>query len=121
MGTGHLSFTYLVKLSLDGVHKLVNSASGKGPFLAGLANAHKELIPTESLTSSILFDNEDIVWLYALIRGEASIAGETFPSPSYPLIKTPRIYYLRFLPAAVRTVHIPLLSLVVQTLFYHYI
>jgi hypothetical protein len=113
VGTGYLAFAYLVKLSLDGVRKLVNGASGKRPFLAGLANTQQKLIPTEFFTAAILLNNEDIVRLYVLVSGEASIAGEAFPSPSYPLIKTPRIYYLRFLPAAVRTVHIPLPALVV--------
>jgi hypothetical protein len=72
------------------------------------------------LTPPILLDNKDTMRLYALVSSEASIASEAFPSPSYPLIETSRIYYLRLLPAAVRTVHIPLPSLVVQASFYHY-
>jgi hypothetical protein len=111
--TRYLAFADPVKLSLDGVHKLVNGAGGERPFLAGLANTQQKLIPTEFLAPPILLNNEDIVWLCALVSGEASIAGEAFPSPPYPLIKTSRIYYLRFLPAAVRTIHIPLPSLVV--------
>jgi hypothetical protein len=86
MGTGYLAFAHLVKLGLDGVHKLVNGACGKGAFLTGFANTRKELISAEFLTPSILLNNEDIMWLYALVGGETSIAGETFPSPPHPFI-----------------------------------
>jgi TM2 domain-containing membrane protein YozV len=86
MGTGYLAFAHLVKLGLDGVHKLVNGACGKGTFLTGFANTRKELISAEFLTPSILLNNEDIMWLYTLVSSEAIVAGEAFPSPPHSFI-----------------------------------
>jgi hypothetical protein len=105
VGTQDLPFASLVKLSLDGVYKFINGACRKGAFLTGFANTQKEFIAAEFLTPSILLNNEDIMWLYALVGSEPSIAGEALPSAPHSFVYTPGIYHLRLLLAAGRTVH----------------